>query len=337
MKVKEELDKIGMQLSSLSELRKYSDSVTTKLQTRLENAESKYIKYQTQTDEKLTTIEVTEARNHNLAMDKLNSLENNQRSLNQKLEDTSTTNEGRDKKISELEKIIMQTGQEMEKIKKTMIKIQKNKPNLAELGEEMNMRKNELEQVSEKVEKLIEEMNKNRANEEEIEKIKTKGEEISERIDRIQKEDNMMNLLMANLPPQLQTIQGFAGFSFNELNVELARRDVMFLSKVFESQNRIVHLIRFRRLEIRNAIFRGRVNLGYRSKIWINEDLIPGKVGIALGARRRYRAGKIAKNWTFQGDVFITMPNDPNPIKITCESDFRAETALNDGEGMLPR
>ena len=82
---------------------------------------------------------------------------------------------------------------------------------------------------------------------------------------------------------------------------------------------------------------KSRVNLGFRSKIWINEDLIPGKIGLSLGARRRYRAGKIAKNWTYQGDIYIALLIDPTPIKISCESDFPAETQLKDGEGMLPK
>ena len=111
----------------------------------------------------------------------------------------------------------------------------------------------------------------------------------------------------------------------------------MFINKIFESENRIVHLVRFRSLDVRNAVFRGRINLGFRSRIWINEDLIPSKESLALGARRCYRKGKIAKNWTFQGEVFIAMKSDPTPIKIMCQEDFPPETALKEGEGMLPR
>ena len=33
----------------------------------------------------------------------------------------------------------------------------------------------------------------------------------------------------------------------------------------------------------------------------------------------------------------MSLKNDPTPIKITCEEDFPACTALREGEGMLPR
>ena len=71
--------------------------------------------------------------------------------------------------------------------------------------------------------------------------------------------------------------------------------------------------------------------------IWINEDLIPSKEILALGARRRFRAGKIGRNWTYQGEVFICLKEDPTPIHIKAEKDFPLSTALKEGEGMLPR
>ena len=172
----------------------------------------------------------------------------------------------------------------------------------------------------------------------EFEKVRSLGIEYTSRLDRIQKEDKMLpNLLFANIPTDLHTIQGFANFAYHGLNVELAPGDVMFISKVFESANRLVHLVRFRSLEVRNAVYRGRTNLGFRSKIWVNEDLIPSKEALALGARRRFRAGKIARNWTFQGEVFIALKDDPTPIKILSEKDFPESTALKESEGMLPK
>ena len=117
----------------------------------------------------------------------------------------------------------------------------------------------------------------------------------------------------------------------------MTEEHVMFISKVFESANRLVHLVRFRSMEVCNAVYRGRTNLGFRSRIWVNEDLISSKEALALGARRRFRAGKIARNWTFQGEVYIALKEDPTPIKILSEKDFPGSTALREGEGMLPR
>ena len=150
------------------------------------------------------------------------------------------------------------------------------------------------------------------------------------------KDDKMMNLLLSNLSIHLQNIQGFSNFAFNELNVELSPGDVLFLNKLSETETRLVHLIHFRNIEVRNAIYRSRINLGFRSRIWINEDLIPSKEILALGARRRFRVGKISKNWTYQGDGYITMKDSPNPINISKEEDFPPETALKESEGMLP-
>ena len=55
-----------------------------------------------------------------------------------------------------------------------------------------------------------------------------------------------------------------------------------------------------------------------------------------LGARR-FRVGKIARNWTYQGEVYICLKDDPIPLHITCEEDFPLSTALKEGEGMLLR
>ena len=58
---------------------------------------------------------------------------------------------------------------------------------------------------------------------------------------------------------------------------------------------------------------------------------------MALGARRRFRVRKIARNWTFQGEVYILLKDNPNPIHVASEADFPESTKLDDGEGMLPK
>ena len=96
---------------------------------------------------------------------------------------------------------------------------------------------------------------------EEFQRVKTNGEHNSNRLDKIQKDDKMLNLLLSNLPVHIQNIHGFQNFAYHNLNVELTGGDIMFISKVFESANRLVHPIRFRSLEIRNAVYRARINL----------------------------------------------------------------------------
>ena len=218
-----------------------------------------------------------------------------------------------------------------------IVKLNSLPPDFAKLNDELVAKKADLEELMNKAATLIEKLSNGECQNDELQKVKTNTEANTTRLDKIQKEEKMMNLLLSNLPPVLQNIQGFVQFAYNELNVEINPGDIMFLNKVFESTNRVVHLVRFRNLEIRNTVFRGRINLGFRSRIWINEDLIPTKESLALGARSRYRVGKIAKNWTFQGEVYITMKDDPTPRKITKEEDFPPETKLEEGEGMLPK
>ena len=135
----------------------------------------------------------------------------------------------------------------------------------------------------------------------------------------------------------LHHAQGFMDFCHHELNVELSMEDTSSFTKMFDSPTRIVHLVTFKGMDARNAVYRARGNLGFRSRVWLNEDLIPHKEQLALSARRRFRTGKIIKNWTYQGDVYILHNENSDPLKITCESDFPEGTELAEGEGLLPR
>ena len=90
---------------------------------------------------------------------------------------------------------------------------------LTELGNEITAKKQGLEELIGKAEKMIENLNSNPVNSDEFDKVKAKGEENTERLDKIQKEDKMLNLLLANLPASVQSIQGFTNFAYNALNV----------------------------------------------------------------------------------------------------------------------
>ena len=242
-----------------------------------------------------------------------------------------------EKRLKELEFAMGKAVNDFDKIKDNM-KLRSTTPHdYAELNNDIERKRKELTDLSTRAETILETIKDETIAKDDFEQVRLAGIENTNRLDKIQKEDKMLNLLFANLPVGLHTIQGFGNFAYNELNVELGPGDIMFISKVFESANRLVHLVRFRSFEVRNAVYRGRTNLGFRSKIWVNEDLIPSKEALALGARRRFRAGKIARNWTFQGEVYIALKNDPTPIKIMNEKDFPVSTALKDGEGMLPR
>ena len=70
-----------------------------------------------------------------------------------------------------------------------------------------------------------------------------------------------------------------------------------YLKGNLESHKRLVVRLRMggHGLAVEIGMLVKRINLGFRSRIWINEDLIPSKEILALGARRRFRVGKISK------------------------------------------
>ena len=284
LEVRGELDKIRGELSPISELKRHIESVLLNLNTQLEAVENKQLAMNTIMEEKIITVQVMEEKHYSATLDRLNDQEKSQRSLSKSLAEILVKDELLDTKIVELEKIIATSHIEIISLREKIDSLPKIPDNIAGLGEDLEAKKESLVALQVKATTIVEQLQSVPNNQEELAKVKTKGEENSDRLDRIQKGDKMMNLLTANLPPNLQTIQGFAGFAYNELNIELAPGDVMFFNKVFESANRVVHLVRFRSLDIRNAIFRSRVNLGFRSKIWINEDLIPGKIGLSKEA-----------------------------------------------------
>ena len=209
--------------------------------------------------------------------------------------------------------------------------------NLAKIGQDLAVQKNEFTDMMGKAKSILEKMENSDTNSEELKKLKLTCETNSSRLDKIQKDSWKCNLLVTKLPVNLHHPDGFIDFCFNEFNVEISKEDITYFTKIYDSPIRIVHLVRFRGIDSRNAVYRARANLGYRSRVWLHEDLVPHKEQLALGARRRFRVGKILKNWTYQGDVFILHKEDSKPQKITKEEDFPPETSLEDGEGMLLR
>ena len=334
---REDKEGILTKLASLEELKPQMQSIQNKMEKKMDEMENILNMIQTTLDDRCSTIEITEDHHHKLTMDRMSTLEKSQRSLAEKFTKNSQEVETWGSKIKELETDVANAKENIKIFEEGMSKLKERPENFASLNDELAAKKIELDELMSKATKLIEKIEHGNIDSQEINKIKMTGEANTVRLDKIQKDEKMLNLLLSNLPPVLQSIQGFSQFAYNELNVELTPGDILFINKVFESTSRVVHLARFRSLEVRNAVLRGRINLGFRSNIWINEDLIPSKEALALGARRRFRVGKIAKNWTYQGEVFITMKNDPTPIKITKEEDFPQGTELQEGEGMLPR
>ena len=301
--VKGELEKISNKLTGLEDLKVQFDSSTKSIKSKLEKMEAIQSQAITDTDERISTLEITEDTHFKLLCQRCTDLETRLQMNEERTQTLGDRVSSWDVRLKELEAAMRKAVGDCENVKENMKSMSTTADDYAKLTKDIEAKRAGLIELSTTAEKLMDKMKDGMIEKDEFEKVRTIGVENANRLDRMQKEDKMLNLLFANLPANLHNIQGFANFAYQELNVELGPGDVMFVSKVFESANRLVHLIRFRSLEVRNAVYRGRTNLGFRSKIWVNEDLIPSKEALALGARRRFRAGKIARNWTFQGEV----------------------------------
>ena len=337
LKVTDELEKITIKLTGLQELKSEVETSNKSIRTKIQQIEATQSQAITDTDERISTLEITEDTHFQSLHRKFNELETKMKINEEKINTMDERLSSYEERLKELEFAMGKAACNSNEIKERIRSMGTTPEDYAKINKEIELKRENLVDLSTRAENLMKNLKDGMVTKEEFEKIRKVGVENTNRLDRVQKEDKMLNLLFANLPSNLHNIQGFGNFAYNELNVELGPGDVMFISKVFESANRLVHLIRFRSLEVRNAVYRGRTNLGFRSRIWVNEDLIPSKEALALGARRRFRAGKIARNWTFQGEVYIALKNDPTPIKIMAESDFPDSTSLQEGEGMLPR
>ena len=87
----------------------------------------------------------------------------------------------------------------------------------------------------------------------------------------------------------------------------------------------------FRKQELRNKIFKGRLQLGKESPIWVNDDLHPIKGRIAWEARECRKAGLVEKTWVFMGQIFILMKEgDPKRINNLYDLPEREKRDVSD-------
>ena len=113
-----------------------------------------------------------------------------------------------------------------------------NIPDLTKLNSDIEAKTIELNNLLEKAENMLEKIKDNPIQSDEFNKVKKTGEENSNRLDKIQRDEKMLNLLLSNLPPGLQTIHGFGNFAYNKLNMELASGDILYLNKLSETESR---------------------------------------------------------------------------------------------------
>ena len=115
-------------------------------------------------------------------------------------------------------------------------------------------------------------------------------------VQQIEKESKMLNIIITSFMPHHQIPQGLCEFAYNEMGgVELSENDIADIYLLAETMEKVVHLVKFWNQHIRNAFFKGKIQLSPRARVWINEDLNKIKESIAYVCRLRYKGGKLLR------------------------------------------
>ena len=163
----------------------------------------------------------------------------------------------------------------------------------------------------------------------ELNTVRTNSNRANSRIDHIDTDKKLPNLIITGLPNRYQSIPGVCRFAIEEMGVEIQETDVACMYIIVETAIKTMFLARFTNQRARNNFYRGRLQLTPRSRIWINEDLSRAKETLSYEARLRYLGNKIHRCWTFNGNVFILVTENSEPIRIDQMEDFPLNTALD--------
>ena len=63
-------------------------------------------------------------------------------------------------------------------------------------------------------------------------------------------------------------------------------------------------------------VYKKRAQLRHFSHIWLNEDLVKSRRELDYQARRLYKDHKLAKQWTYMGEVFVKKFTNDAPTRI---------------------
>ena len=66
----------------------------------------------------------------------------------------------------------------------------------------------------------------------------------------------------------------------------------------------------------------------YRDDIWPNADLIGPREALSYHARQLYRQKKIARNWTYGGEIYVKIADEDEPQKVQSLSELRHAAKL---------
>ena len=93
-------------------------------------------------------------------------------------------------------------------------------------------------------------------------------------LNRMESDDRCLNLVMACLTPEMQSVEGIMAFALERLHLRMTNMDIVRVYKIADSQRGPLVKVRFGSLEARTVFYKSRTSLGPSSTTWVNEDLI---------------------------------------------------------------
>ena len=119
-----------------------------------------------------------------------------------------------------MEADLEKTKEEVVFLKSALSKVENLPKNLGEITSDIVSTKKNFDDLSSKAETMNSKLNEAAVLTEEFNKVKAASEANTSRIDKILKDEKILNLLISNLPDNIQNIHGFTNFAYHELNVE---------------------------------------------------------------------------------------------------------------------
>ena len=124
-------------------------------------------------------------------------------------------------------------------------------------------------------------------------------------------------------------MEGVLNFITARLSAETVKSDIYAVFPMRDNKKGLsVTMVKFRDAASRLQVYRRRTQLKGADDIWLNEDLIKPREALSYHARQLYRQKKIARNWTYGGEVYVKISDEDEPHKVQSLSELRSAAKL---------
>ena len=150
--------------------------------------------------------------------------------------------------------------------------------------------------------------------------------EITKKMDDLEQRLRNRSLLINGLNERFQTEDGVLSLAAEVLRVHLEYTDIDEVANLGKNQaDQTVTKVTFTSMWARTQYYRARASLRNTGlRIWINEDLAPERLKIAMAVRLQVKARKLFKSWTNMGVTFAKISELGTPAKLESPEDIEA-------------